>query len=366
MGVIEDAFAGRRVWVTGHTGFKGSWLCEWLLALGAEVWGYSSGLPSEPALFEQLGLAGRVRHELGDVCDAAHTRAALLRCQPDFVFHLAAQSLVRRSYREPTVTLATNVGGTMNVLEAARALTRPCAVVVATSDKCYRPPSPPPGHVEADALGGSDPYSASKAAAEIVTAAWRSSFFGPRSGVPVAVASARAGNVVGGGDWAEDRLVPDLVRGVLRGEPVVLRHPGATRPWQHVLDPLHGYLLLGARLRAAVASGDARAVENLGAAFNFGPDAANSRPVRELAALVQQHWPGVAVREDPQPDAVPEAAELRLDSRRAAEVLGWQPRWNFPTAVAQTIDWYRDVMRDGATAAEVTRAQLAAFRGGSR
>lgn len=363
MGALEESFAGKRVWVSGHTGFKGSWLCEWLLALDADVTGYSLGLPSEPALFDQLGLCGRMRHEIGDIRDAKHVRTSLQRCRPDFIFHLAAQPLVRRSYREPSLTFETNVNGTMNVLEAVRELDHVCAVVVVTSDKCYLAPAPSGGHVEADALGGADPYSASKAAAEILVASWRASFF-PDGGL-VGLASARAGNVLGGGDWAEDRLVPDLARGLVRSQTVVVRNPASTRPWQHVLDPLHGYLLLAAQLRAALEHGTRERRAKLGSSFNFGPDPANERTVRELVAAALRRWPGRVV-EQPQSGAPAEALELRLNSGRAAEVLGWRPRWDFDAAVTRTIDWYRAVMSEGRTAIEVTQQQLAEFRGANQ
>jgi len=233
---LRRAYAGKRVFITGHTGFKGSWLCEWLLGLDAEVWGYSLPPPTRPALFEQLRLANRVRHEVGDVREAGKLAQAVRRCRPHFVFHLAAQPLVRASYAHPAETWDTNVLGTAHLLDAIRGLPTPCAAVIVTTDKVYADASRP--QREDGVLGGKDPYSASKAAAEIAVASWRASYFSaPGSS---AVASARAGNVIGGGDWAADRLIPDCARALGRGEVIQVRNPASIRPWQHVLDPLRG------------------------------------------------------------------------------------------------------------------------------
>ena len=242
---FSGIYRGKSVLVTGHTGFKGAWLAEWLLALGARVHGYALESPTEPALFHQLGLADRLQHELGDVRDAAGVRQSVARAQPDFVFHLAAQALVRGSYVQPLETYATNVLGTANVLDALRTLEKPCAAVFITTDKCYENREWVHGYREEDPLGGHDPYSSSKAAAEIAIASWRRAFFREH---PVRIASARAGNVIGGGDWASDRIVPDCIRSLQAGQPIAVRNPNATRPWQHVLEPLSGYLGLGALL----------------------------------------------------------------------------------------------------------------------
>lgn len=323
-----NAFAGKRVLVTGHTGFKGAWLTEWLLQLGAEVTGYSLPSPTSPALFEQLGHAGRIHHVTGDIRDAAAWRQAVVTAAPEFVFHLAAQPLVRSSYADPVGTFDTNVLGTVQVLEGLRGLTQPCAVVCVTTDKCYENREWLYGYREEDPLGGYDPYSASKAAAEIVVAAYRRSFFHEH---PVRVASARAGNVIGGGDWALDRIVPDCVRALAEGRAIPVRNRHATRPWQHVLEPLSGYLLLAARLAA-----DAR----LATAFNFGPGHDANRTVGELVTEILRHWPGEWT-DQTQPNAPHEAGRLQLSIDRANALLDWSPTWKFSEAIAATVRWYR-------------------------
>jgi len=330
-------FAGARVLVTGHTGFKGAWLCEWLLALGAHVTGYALDPDTSPALFAQLGLDARMRHIIGDIRAADAVRAVVHETQPDFVFHLAAQPLVRRSYREARYTWETNVLGTIHVLDALRDLKRPCAAVMVTTDKCYENREWPFGYREIDQLGGHDPYSSSKAAAELAIASWRRSFFPAEH--PVRIASARAGNVIGGGDWAEDRIVPDAVRALSRGEAVHVRNPGATRPWQHVLEPVSGYLAIAAGLAARPHD---RAIT---AAFNIGPDAEANRTVRQLVETALEHWPGKWC-DGSQPGAPHEAGLLQLDSSRIRTVLGWRPTWKFPVAVARTIAWYRNALSD--------------------
>jgi len=372
MDAFAAAYRGKRVLITGHTGFKGAWLSEWLLGLGAEVWGFSLPPPTRPALFEQLGLASRLKHQLGDVRDAAAVCDCVRACRPDYVFHLAAQSLVRAAYADPAGTYATNVTGTIQVLEALREVAHPCAAVFVTSDKCYVNRNQAAGYVEDDPLGGADPYSSSKAAAEVAIASWRKSFFAPgkiaAGGVPsVAIASVRAGNVLGGGDWAADRLVPDCVRALQRGETIAVRNPAAVRPWQHVLEPLSGYLQLAARLRGALVSGpDATALARFASAFNFGPAETDARPVRELVTEVLRHWPG-QWEEKSEVDAPEEAGQLRLNSARAAAVLEWHPRWHFSDAVRETVTWYRAVA-GGADAAGLVRAQIqtySALGGGS-
>lgn len=347
------AFSGRRVFVTGHTGFKGAWLCEWLLTLGAEVTGLALAPPTRPSLFEQLGLATRMKDLRGDVRDLATVRQALNEAPPDFVFHLAAQPLVRLSYAEPVATFETNIVGTMNVLEALRGATRPCAVVIVTTDKCYENHGRPHSYTEDEPLGGHDPYSASKAAAEIVVSAYRRSFFSSADSV-VRIASARAGNVIGGGDWALDRLVPDCVRSLQRGEAIAVRNPRATRPWQHVLEPLAGYLTLAVQLRTGSAP------ERIASAFNFGPEPASSQPVRAVVEEVLRHWPG---RWEDRSDAraVHEAAVLGLDVARARRLLAWAPVWDFEAAIAHTVQWYRAVDADAAAAPALTRQQIARY-----
>ena len=357
---IDDLapYRGARVLVTGHTGFKGSWLCETLLLAGAEVHGYALRPPTRPALFTQLGLARRLAsHTTGDVRDAALLANAVRRIDPDFVFHLAAQPLVRESYRRPAETFDANVMGTVNLLEALRTAPRrnrpgrgPRAVVCVTTDKCYE--NDDSGHPfrEDDPLGGSDPYSASKGACEIAIAAYRRSFFSaPES--PVRLASARAGNVIGGGDWAADRIVPDAVRAIVSGHELVVRNRRSTRPWQHVLEPLSGYLALGAALRR-----DASFAQ----AFNFGPDSGAVRTVGDLVRLFVRRMPGLRVLDRTDPNAPHEAKTLTLDSSKAARLLGWRPSWDFRAAVAATAAWYRAV-QSGAPARETTDAQIRDF-----
>jgi len=246
-GMFRGLYAGKKVFVTGHTGFKGSWLCEWLLGLGAEVTGYSLRPPTQPALFEQIALAGRLKHIIGDIRDLPGLSRALKEAQPEFVFHLAAQPIVRDSYISPVQTFEVNLMGTVHVLEALRSVSHPCAAVLVTTDKCYENKEWAYGYREDAPLGGHDPYSASKAAAEVAISSYRRSFFQSH---PVSVASARAGNVIGGGDWAVDRIVPDCIRALEKKQPIPVRNPRATRPWQHVLEPLSGYLWLGACLSA--------------------------------------------------------------------------------------------------------------------
>ena len=328
-----DIYRGRRVFVTGHTGFKGSWLCEWLLSLGAEVCGFSNGIPTKPSLFAQLRLARRIAADLrGDVRDRVAVRAAIEATRPDFVFHLAAQPLVRQSYAEPVETFDTNVMGTVHVLDALRALKNKCSAVMVTTDKCYENKETARPYREDDPMGGYDPYSCSKGCDELVIASYRRSFFGDPSS-DVWVASARAGNVIGGGDWAKDRLVPDCFRALQKGEPIPVRNKVSTRPWQHVLEPLSGYLALGAALDARqdfakVASG-----------FNFGPNPKSNRTVKDVVEELLKHVKGTWVdRSDP--NAVHEAGLLNLDIRKAAKVLGWKPRWDFETTLAKVAEWY--------------------------
>jgi CDP-glucose 4,6-dehydratase len=351
--VLRPAYAGRRVLVTGHTGFKGAWLCEWLLALGAQVHGVALA-PEERSLFDALGLERRLQHTVLDVREGGDLLMHVAALRPDFIFHLAAQPLVRLSYREPVTTFETNVLGTANLLEAVRDGDFPCAVIVVTSDKCYLNDGTARAFREADALGGHDPYSASKAAAEIVTASYRDSFFAHDT--RVALASARAGNVIGGGDWAADRIVPDAIRALERGKPIAVRNPAFTRPWQHVLEPLGGYLLLGARLEEARAAGE---IQKIADAFNFGPESGATRTVRELVEEILRHWPGkwerVVLEEH-----LPEAPLLSLDITKAREILGWSPCWDFVRTVKETIAWYRAV-HEGKGAKAETQQQIAAY-----
>lgn len=338
--VFANIYKGKRVLLTGHTGFKGSWLAEWLLALGADVSGYALPPSTQPALFEQLGLARRLRHGVGDVRDLGAVRKVVEDTRPDFVFHLAAQPLVRLSYSDPVGTYATNVMGTVNVLEAVRLARRPCVVVAVTTDKCYENKEWVHSYREEDPIGGYDPYSSSKGAAELVIAAYRRSYFsGPDS--KVRLASARAGNVIGGGDWAADRIVPDCIRSLQAGAPIPVRNKIATRPWQHVLEPLSGYLWLGACLvDPRLSAFDSQ----LAAPFNFGPARGSNRTVAELVQEILKHWPGRwEDRSDPR--AVHEATLLNLATDKAHHFLSWSPVWPFGETISHTVGWYRAAAR---------------------
>ena len=333
-----NAYAGKRVLVTGHTGFKGAWLCEWLLGLGAEVHGWALP-PQKLSLFETLDLANRMDHVIGDILDLAALNARMREVQPQFVFHLAAQSLVLVSYREPLLTFSTNVIGTAKLLEAVRTFDFPCTVVVITTDKCYENDGHARSFTENDPLGGHDPYSASKAGAELVVAAYRDSFFQPNSNV--ALASARAGNVIGGGDWAEARIVPDCIRALSTGQPIPVRNPNFTRPWQHVLEPLGGYLLLGARLEESRRKKSMEEIALYAQAFNFGPEPDANRSVRDLVEEILRHWPGKWEKLS-QESHLKEAVLLSLAIDKAKKTLDWQPRWNFTETIEQTMVWYRE------------------------
>lgn len=362
---LRSAYAGRSVFVTGHTGFKGSWLTVWLSLLGARVSGYALAADTEPSLFVAAGVEGLCEHRVADVRSLGDLRSALHQAQPDVIFHLAAQPLVRRSYVEPLQTLETNVIGTANLLEAVRLEARPCAVVVVTSDKCYENREWVHGYREEDPLGGHDVYSASKAAAEIVAASYRRSFFDPERllGHGVAVATARAGNVIGGGDWAADRLVPDAIAALAAGRPISVRNPSAVRPWQHVLEPLSAYLLLGAQL---LPSGDAA-----GAAFceawNFGPSLEASVPVSTLVGALVREWGSGAWEDRSDPSAPHEAGLLRLSVDKAWNRLGWAPRWSLGEAVRCTVEWYRAFHegRPPTALKGLCEAQIKAWAGGA-
>lgn len=348
-----NLYRGKRVLVTGHTGFKGSWLCEWLLLLGAEVTGYSIDVPTVPALFEQLGLTSRLRDCRGDVRDAAALLAVVNECKPDFAFHLAAQPLVRLSYQQPAETWQVNVMGTVNMMEALRTLAQPCAALMITTDKCYENREWVYGYREEDRLGGHDPYSSSKAAAEIAISAWQKSFF---KNHPVRIASARAGNVIGGGDWAQDRIVPDSIRALSQGAPIPVRNPSATRPWQHVLEPLSGYLWLAACLAAPQLSPNGTA---LCSAFNFGPGHDANRRVSELVSTLLQTWPGKWL-DGSSPDAPHEAGMLHLSTDKAQSILQWRSVWNFDQTIARTASWYRQA-HDGTDTRTLTQDDIAAY-----
>ena len=336
--MVDSSFwAGRRVLLTGHTGFKGSWLALWLSQLGDELYGVALRPPTSPALFDELALAKRFTcHRILDISDHIALSSVVSDCQPEVVFHLAAQPLVRKSYLDPLGTWATNVQGSLNLLEALKPLHHSCAVVMVTTDKVYSNQEWDHGYREEDRLGGHDPYSASKAAAELAISSWRSSFCGDASHQTpyLSIATARAGNVIGGGDWAENRIVPDAMRSLASKVPIPVRHPQATRPWQHVLEPLGGYLLLAEKL-----AGDG---DSFSSAYNFGPALEANRSVRELVETALNYWPGSwqdsSVSSNPH-----EAGRLHLQIDKAHHQLGWGPRWPFHIAVQRTVSWYRSV-----------------------
>ena len=354
VGLNRAFWRGRRVLVTGHTGFKGSWLSLWLQALGAEVTGLALAPPSEPSMFETARVALDMASRLVNIRDAQAVQAAVQAADPEVILHLAAQSLVRPSYADPVATYATNVMGTAHLLQAARSLRHLKAVLVVTSDKCYENREWLWGYRENEALGGYDPYSSSKGCAELVTAAFRNSFFpvARHADHGVAVASARAGNVVGGGDWATDRLIPDCIRAIEAGLPIRIRSPHAVRPWQHVLEPLTGYLMLAERLYIEGPS--------FAEAWNFGPADEDARPVQWVVEEVVRGW-GDGVRWEVDASHTPhEAGLLRLDSSKARARLGWHPRWPLAVGLQKIGAWHR-AQAARADMREFTLAQIGEF-----
>lgn len=340
-----EFWRGRRVLLTGHTGFKGSWMSTWLLQLGSEVTGVALETSTEPAMFDLLDLGNHMDSRILDIRDSAAVEKAVAASQPEIIIHMAAQALVRESYADPLATFATNVMGTAHVLEAARGAKNVGAVVVVTSDKCYDNREWVWGYRESDAMGGHDPYSASKGCTELVTASYRKSF-----GADLNIASARAGNVIGGGDWSDDRLIPDIVRAVAAKEVVQIRNPGAIRPWQHVMEPLFGYLLLAERLYSDGAQ--------FASAWNFGPASGDTQPVSALVERLSRtfdcEWQ-LDAGEHPH-----EARFLKLDIAKAMADLGYQPRIALDTALDWTAEWYQAYF-DGSDMLDVTQQQIDAF-----
>jgi CDP-glucose 4,6-dehydratase len=350
----QPFWRGKRVLVTGHTGFKGAWLCLLLKELGAEVVGFARDIPTQPALFELAHLDEDLRSIRGDVRNYEHVRTTVREAQPEIVIHMAAQSLVRRSYRDPLETFATNVMGTAHVLEAVRQTAGVQVAIVVTSDKCYENQDAIHGFAEKDPLGGDDPYSSSKGCAELVAAAYRASFFSSETKTETAIATVRSGNVIGGGDWAEDRLVPDCMRAFAEGQPASIRNPLFVRPWQHVLEPLKGYLMLAEKLWDAPGK--------FCEAWNFGPRDEDAQPVSVIADRLTELWEGnasweLAVGEQPH-----EAHSLKLNCDKAREELRWWPRTTLDTALQWTVQWYQ-AFQNGLDARSVSQQQICQFLG---
>jgi CDP-glucose 4,6-dehydratase len=348
---IKEFYEGKRVFITGHTGFKGSWLAFWLSELGAEVTGYGLESEYENSLFEFLKLDSKLKNNIADIRDVEKLSAAMNAAKPDLVFHLAAQALVRRSYEDPVLTFQTNVMGSLNLLEAVRHTPSVKSLVYITSDKCYWNNEWSWGYRETDPLGGPDPYSASKACAEHVFKSYYLSYFKSRENF--GCASTRAGNVIGGGDRSKDRIVPDIIRAVEQEQAIVLRNPMATRPWQHVLDPLNGYLHLGMQLY-----NNPRI--NNGEAWNFGPSNQSIKTVAELTTLIKSLWNNVEVQENINPNQPHESNLLHLSIDKAQSLLKWGPKLAFNDAVIKTGEWYKNV-KNGASAVEITRQQIFEF-----
>ena len=377
---LEKAYRDKTVLLTGHTGLKGSWLCEWLTMLGANVVGYAlPDRPTTPSHFEELGLGKRLGKEgdkRADIRSLESVRHVIADVRPDYVFHLAAQPIVRVSFDEPHTTVETNLMGSLNVLEAIRQVSRGCIVIMITTDKVYENAEWMYAYREDDVLGGLDPYSASKACAELVISSYRRSFFDRRlldpEQRPIALASVRGGNVVGGGDWAVDRIVPDCVRSLSTRKAIPVRNRHATRPWQHVLELLGGYMYLGALIDEALDHSGERDLERLRAlcsCFNFGPHITSNRSVEQLVLAILDHWPGEWI-DLTNPDEKHEAGMLNLTIDKAYHVLGWQPLWGFDETIRQTIDWYfkfyEAAKRTPELVADLTRNQIRAYDEGLR
>lgn len=350
-----EAYSGKRVLVTGHTGFKGSWLSLWLHEIGAEVTGFSLDVPTEPSLFDLLRLGTKINDRRSDIRNAEALGKIIADVAPDFVFHFAGQSIVGRAFADPAGTFATNATGTMNLLEAVHKARRPTTLVLGTSDKCYGADPNPEPFVESDPLAATDPYGASKAAAELIARSWRRTYFdAPDSGIRIA--TARAGNVIGGGDWGEGRIVPHIVSRLSEGAIIDLHSPAAIRPWQHVLDALAGYLALGATLASHSDP------STLPTAWNLGPADDGDHDVGQLADSFISHWGSGSWQRSEQPPFFPEATALRIASGKARSELGWQPLWDFDRSVAETVRWYRLWASDQNAASTLTLEQLNQYR----
>lgn len=359
LSALESMFQGRRCLVTGHTGFKGAWLAQVLHRLGADVVGYALDPATERDLFVSAGVADKVRDMRGDIRDYDRLKQVVCSHNPEYVFHLAAQALVRRSYAERKYTFDVNVGGTVNLLESVSELEGVKSILIATTDKVYNPALAEPPFSENAPLGGHDPYSCSKAAAELVTDSYFRSCFRHRA---IAVTTVRAGNVIGGGDWAEDRLIPDVVKGLFNGRPVEIRNPDAVRPWQHVLEPLSGYLLLA--MEAGHAYENASAVDKIAGAWNFGPQSTQLHDVGTVVKLflrqMEAEQDSVVLRDRHHQDLKHETELLLINSDKAAKHLKWKPRWNFERTLKATADWYTG-FQSGKSAAELCAADIEGY-----
>jgi len=344
---VLESFSGKRVFITGHTGFKGSWLAFLLKELNAEVTGFALQPESYPSHFELLKLKKGINHVIGDIRDASFLYGAINECEPEYIFHLAAQALVKKSYDDPVGTFGSNVMGSVNLLNAVRQCDSVKSLVYITSDKCYENMEWEWGYRENDRLGGHDPYSASKAAAEIVFSAYARSYFYLRQ--DLGAATARSGNVIGGGDWAADRIVPDCMRAIEMNNPIILRNPQAVRPWQHVLEPISGYLLLAAQLR--------NKPKEYGGSWNFGPSTSEVRTVLEVANSIIHYLGRGTIEINNLQQQHHEAKFLQLNCDRAHRSLAWFPRWNVDKALAATAQWYKIIL-DGGDAEKITRAQI--------
>jgi CDP-glucose 4,6-dehydratase len=348
---IDPAFwAGKRVFLTGHTGFKGSWLSLWLSSMGAKVAAYSLPPNTEPNLFDVLGIEQLISHsQFADIRDLEVLKNAMAKACPEIVIHMAAQPLVRYSYANPVETYATNVMGTVNVLESVRSIPTVRSVVVVTTDKCYENHERDAGYREEEAMGGFDPYSSSKGCAELVTSAYRRSYFSSAVDAHPAIASARAGNVIGGGDWSEDRLIPDALKAFEAGKALMIRNPLATRPWQYVLEPLSGYLVLA---QALYEKGDAFA-----SAWNFGPRDEDARSVKDVVNLLISRWRGGASWENEGAQQPHEAHFLKLDCSKAKQNLGWTPKWSLEMAMVKIVEWQK-AFQSNSSMKEITLKQI--------
>ena len=357
---FQTIFKDLRVLVTGDTGFKGSWLCEWLLLEGANVFGLGLKPVSNPSLFNLLSLDERIDHAEIDIRDLNHLESRVSQIKPQIIFHLAAQPLVRYSYSNPVETYETNVMGTINLLDILRRLENQCVGVFITTDKCYENQEWTHSYRETDPMGGYDPYSSSKGCCELAINSFRNSFFNDSHDVAYkAIASARAGNVIGGGDWAKDRIIPDCIKHIESREPILVRNRHATRPWQHVLEPLSGYLLLAAELWKNLINSDPLNNRNaeIAGAYNFGPDLYSNRSVEDLVQELLKHYDG-SWEDQTKPDAPHEASMLNLSIDKAFHKLGWKPKWNFEKTIFETTDWYKINSSDTALIQEFTKKQI--------